>query len=101
MSYNLPDKLISLILIFLLIFYLFDKIFDIEGAISIAKQGLNIDPNRADLHAVIAWSLIFWSNDLENKDEILFHLKKSIELIEEKISKNNKYKLLIFKAISR
>ncbi len=48
-----------------------------EKAIVVAKKGLEIDSNRADLHEMIVWAL---GSLKQYNDEFLYHVKKVIEL---------------------
>jgi len=49
---------------------------DFYAAEKIAKQGLALDQNRADLHSLLVW--ILWEFDKD--EEVIFHLKKALEL---------------------
>ncbi len=62
---------------FWLSFYLYQGAVECEEAIKVAKQGLQIDPSNAGLHAVIAWAIEFMAGD---EKEFLYHLEKCIEL---------------------
>jgi tetratricopeptide (TPR) repeat protein len=50
---------------------------DPEQAMEVAQEGLKISPTNGGLHAIIAWTLEWYS---DKDDEFLYHLKKAIQL---------------------